>query len=63
MERFVLVMEYPGSPEKGSMVYSNHRMKAYSDYKYKLRNERNVKNHIFYSREYIENYPRHWRKL
>jgi hypothetical protein len=63
MERYKLKKEYPGSPKKGSVVYSGHKREAYSDYKYKLRNEPGVSNDIFFDKNDIEGYPDNWKKL
>ena len=49
MERYKLIMEYPGSPKKGAIVYSPHREKAYHDEPFKLKNDsRNDINFIFF---------------
>jgi hypothetical protein len=63
MERYKLVKEYPGSPDKGTIVYSPHRSQAYKDMKYKMKDERNVTNQIFFSQDYIENHPEFWKKM
>lgn len=67
MERYELVREYPGSPEKGTIVYAPHREKAYQDKdgssKYKMKDTRNCKNYIFFSADYIEKYPKFWKKI
>lgn len=63
MARYKLVLEYPGSPEKGSIVYSGHRERSYSDLKYKLKDNKNTKNYIFFDSNQIENFPKFWKKL
>lgn len=63
MERYKLKKEYPGSPKKGSIVYSGHKNQAYSDHKYKLKNEPGVSNNIFFDKNDIEGYPDNWKKL
>ena len=63
MKRYKLIQEYPGSHKKGTIVYSPHREQAYKDLKYKIKNEKDIINHIFYDEEYIENYPKFWKKI
>jgi hypothetical protein len=62
MAQYKLILEYPSSPEKGSIVYSGHRERAYSDLKYKLKNGRNIKNYIFFDADLIEKFPKFWKK-
>lgn len=63
MERYKCILDYPSGPSKGSIVYSGHQEKAYQDFKYKLKDERNIKNYIFFTDQEIENYPLNWKKL
>lgn len=63
MKRYKLIQEYPGSFPKGTVVYSSHQEESYKDEKYKVKNTRNCKNYIFYSEEYIENYPKFWKRI
>ncbi len=63
MERYKLIRKYPGSLDIGTVVYAPHRMSAYSDYKYKMRNVGNTSNHIFYDSEYVEKFPEFWKKI
>lgn len=63
MARYQLIKEYPGSLDKGTIVYSGHKEQSYSDYKYKVKNEKNVRSYIFFDADYIEKFPKHWKKL
>lgn len=63
MERYCLIREYPGSPAKGTIVYAPHRVQAYKDLKYKMKNKGNVSNHIFFDAAYIEKFPKFWRRI
>lgn len=63
MARYKLIKEYPGSQPKGTIAYSGHRVSAYKDMKYKLKNKGKTINYIFFSAEYIENHPKFWKKL
>lgn len=66
MIRYELKQKYPGSPKLGTKVYTPHREKAYLNDEqsvYKEYNTKNCRNFIFYSREYIENHPKFWKKL
>lgn len=56
-------MEYPGSPKKGSTVYSGHKIKSYSDYSFKLKNDRDCINYIFFTENDIKNHPKIWKKI
>jgi hypothetical protein len=66
MKRYKLIKKYPGCPNIGTIVYSPHKI-YYVDRndndKYKIKNERNVQNWIFYSKDYIEKYPKFWKQL
>ena len=63
MTRYKLTKLYPGSPEKGTIVYSPHRIGAYKDVKYKMKNSKNNRNYLFFSSKYIENFPEFWKKI
>ena len=63
MERYKCVLDYPSGPGKGSVVYSHHKEKAYNDFKFKLKNDKNTRNFIFFTEEEIKNYPLNWKKL
>lgn len=63
MKRYKLVKEYPGSPDKGTIVYSPHRERSFNDFPYKMKNTKNVKNYLFFDSVYIENFPEFWKKL
>jgi hypothetical protein len=64
MKRYQLIRKYPGSPELGTIVHSPHKIKSYGfGDEYKMNNSKNTKNWIFYSKDYIEKYPKFWKKL
>jgi len=67
MVRYKLTQVYPGSPDKGTIVYAPHREKAYQDpdgsNKYKMKDSRNCRNYLFFSADYIENHPKFWKKI
>ena len=63
MERYKCIMKYPGGPNKGAIVYHPHRVSAWSDVYFKMKNERNVINHLFFEEDEIKNYPKMWKKI
>lgn len=65
MKRYKLVREYPGSPKLGSVVwFTEGKFKSLGhNNSYKLSNTRNSRNYIFYEIDYIEDYPKFWKKL
>lgn len=63
MKRYKLICTYPESPDKGTIVYYPHRYKNAYEEEYKMKNDKNVVNFIFYSRDYIEKSPKFWKKL
>lgn len=65
MKRLKLIQEYPGSFEKGTIVYHPHKNK-FGGYKmdYKVKNPNRYTNvQVYYSKEYIENYPKFWKQI
>lgn len=62
MIRYKCIMDYPGGPGKGSIVYSPHKVKSY-DEPFKLKNDRNTINYIFFTEEEIKNYSKIWKKI
>lgn len=65
MKRYKLIQEYPGSFPKGTIVYHPHQNKwGGVENDYKIKNpDRYTDVQIYYSKDYIENYPKFWKKL
>lgn len=64
MKRYQLKNKYPGSPKLGTIVYHPHKNNFGGvENDYKMKNDRNTINWIFYNKDYIEDYPKFWQKL
>lgn len=68
MTRYELIKEYPGSPKKGTIVYTPHKHLKWGgewieEMKYKMKNFKNVDNQLFYSRHEIEDWPKYWKLI
>ncbi len=63
MERYKLIQTYPGSPEKNSIVHHPHNQKAFNDMYFKLNNEKNINNQIFFLEQEIKDFPKNWKKI
>ncbi len=65
MKRYKLIQKYPGSFPVGTIVYkAGKKYKSFGHSEdYKVNNRRRISNWIFFSPEYIESYPKFWKKL
>jgi hypothetical protein len=65
MKRYKLVKEYPGSPDKGTIVYRPHRNNFGGwEMDYKERNpDRYTSNNIYHYKDNIEKFPEFWKLI